>query len=43
MLHKLEDQGFLRFYEDGKKLKLTERGVDVSNYVLAQFLLEEEF
>lgn len=43
VLHKLEDQGFLRFYEDGKKLKLTERGVDVSNYVLAQFLLEEEF
>lgn len=40
-LEKLEADGLLLFYEDGKRMKLTPRGVDVSNYVLAQFLLEE--
>ena len=31
--------GLLRFCEDGEYLALTERGIDISNYVLAQFLL----
>lgn len=42
-LKRLEQDGLLLFYEDQKRLKLTPRGVDVSNYVLAQFLLEEEW
>lgn len=41
VLEKLEKDGLLIFYEDGKKIKLTPKGVDVSNYVLAQFLLDE--
>lgn len=39
ILERLERDGLLIFYEDGKKIKLTPKGVDVSNYVLAQFLL----
>lgn len=42
ILDGLERDGLLVFYEDGKKMKLTPKGVDVSNYVLAQFLLDEE-
>lgn len=42
VLDKLERDGLLVFYEDGKKIKLTPRGVDVSNFVLAQFFLDEE-
>lgn len=42
VLGKLERDGLLVFYEDGKKMKLTQKGVDVSNYVLAQFLLDQE-
>ncbi len=42
VLERLEEQGLLVFYADGKKMKLTARGTDISNYVLAQFLLEEE-
>ena len=38
---RLEEQGLLVFYEDGRRMKLTERGIDVSNYVFSQFLLEE--
>lgn len=41
VIKKLEEQGLILFYEDGKKMRLTAYGVDVSNYVLAQFLLEE--
>lgn len=37
----LETDGLILFYEDGKRMKLTPRGVDVSNYVLAQFLLDD--
>ncbi len=40
VLEKLEEQGLLIFYEDGKKMRLTDRGTDISNYVLAQFLLD---
>lgn len=40
VLKRLEQDGLLLFYEDGKRLRLTPRGVDVSNYVLAQFLLD---
>lgn len=40
VLQKLEEQGLILFYEDGKRLKLTSRGIDLSNYVLAQFLFE---
>lgn len=40
-LDEMEREGLLVFYEDGKKIRLTHRGIDVSNYVLAQFLLEE--
>lgn len=42
VLDRLEEQGLLVFYEDGKRMKLTARGTDISNYVLAQFLLEED-
>lgn len=42
VLEKLVRDGLLIFYEDGKKMKLTQKGVDVSNYVLAQFLLDQE-
>ncbi len=42
VIKKLEEQGLILFYEDGKKLRLTAYGVDISNYVLSQFLLEEE-
>lgn len=41
VLDNLEREGLLVFYEDGKRIKLTRRGIDVSNYALAQFLLEE--
>lgn len=40
VLQKLEEQGLILFYEDGKRLKLTARGIDLSNYVLAQFLFD---
>ena len=40
VLKRLEQDGLILFYEDGKRLRLTSRGVDVSNYVLAQFLLD---
>lgn len=33
-------QGFLQ--DDGKYLSLTEKGIDVSNWILADFLLDEE-
>ena len=42
VLDKLEEQGLLVFYEDGRRMKLTARGTDLSNYVLAQFLLDGE-
>lgn len=41
VLRRLEEEGLILFYEDGKRMKLTPKGVDLSNYVLAQFLLEE--
>lgn len=41
VLERLEHDELIVFYEDGKKMKLTPKGVDVSNYVLAQFLLDE--
>lgn len=41
VLPKLEEEGLILFYSEGKKVRLTSRGVDLSNYVLAQFLLEE--
>ncbi|MDO4331491.1 MAG: radical SAM family heme chaperone HemW [Eubacteriales bacterium] len=42
VLDRLEEEELILFYDDEKRLKLTPRGIDVSNYVLAQFLLEEE-
>lgn len=42
VLQKLEEENLICFYEDGKRMKLTSRGVDISNYVLAQFLLDGE-
>ncbi len=42
VLDRLEEQGLLVFYEDGRRMKLTARGTDLSNYVLAQFLLDGE-
>ena len=36
VLKNLEQQGLLRSYEG--MVQLTEKGIDVSNYVLAQFL-----
>ena len=41
VLPKLINQGFLRESEDGKRMFLTERGIDVSNAVLAEFLLSD--
>lgn len=38
-LCRLEKDGLLLFFEDGKRIRLTQRGVDVSNYVLGEFLL----
>lgn len=35
----LISQGFLKESEDGRRIFLTERGIDVSNVVLAEFLL----
>ena len=37
-LEKLEREGLIVFSEDGKRLRLTARGIDVSNYALAEFL-----
>lgn len=37
VLDRLLRQGLLLFYEDGKKMRLTKKGTDLSNYVLAQF------
>ena len=37
-LEKLEREGLIAFSEDGKRLRLTARGIDVSNYALAEFL-----
>lgn len=38
-LCRLERDGLLLFFDDGRRIRLTKRGVDISNYVLAQFLL----
>ena len=37
-LEKLEREGLIAFSEDGKRLRPTARGIDVSNYALAEFL-----
>ena len=44
VIEKNIQNGLLRWTEQGEDrwLSLTERGLDVSNYVMAQFLLEEE-
>ncbi|MBQ7841032.1 MAG: radical SAM family heme chaperone HemW [Lachnospiraceae bacterium] len=42
VLDRLKKDELLTGLADGNMLKLTPRGVDLSNYVLAQFLLEEE-
>lgn len=34
-------QGLLRESEDGERIFLTERGIDVSNVILAEFLLSD--
>lgn len=39
ILKRLEQDGLILLYEDDKKIRLTAKGVDLSNYVLAQFLL----
>lgn len=38
VVEKNRKDGLLRFSEDGERLFLTERGLDLSNYVYAQFL-----
>ena len=35
---KLETEGLLAFSQEGSRLHLTARGIDVSNYALAEFL-----
>ena len=40
VIKNLEQQGLLRSH--GGMVQLTEKGIDVSNYVLAEFLLEEQ-
>lgn len=40
-LEKLCGEGLLVFYDEDRWLKLTGRGVDVSNYALAEFLLDQ--
>ena len=44
VIEKNIQNGLLRWTEQGEDrwLSLTEKGLDVSNYVMAQFLLEEE-
>jgi len=42
VLQKLENQELICFDEEYRTLKLTQRGIDVSNCVLAQFLLDED-
>lgn len=37
-LEKLKREGLIAFSEDGERLFLTDRGIDVSNYALAEFL-----
>ena len=39
VITRLQEQGLLLVYDDGRRMRLTERGIDVSNYVLSQFLL----
>lgn len=41
IIRKLEEQGLLYIDTEKNTIRLTAYGVDVSNYVLAQFLLEE--
>lgn len=42
ILEELEEERLILFYEDGKRMRLTSRGIDLSNYVLARFLLDED-
>lgn len=39
VIEKSIEEGLLRFSVDGEYLTLTERGIDISNYVLSRFLL----
>lgn len=39
IITKNQKAGLLEYRRDGKRLALTERGLDLSNYVMAQFLL----
>lgn len=40
VIEKNERDGLLEYRDGGKRLVLTERGLDLANYVMAQFLLE---
>ena len=42
VLERFVKEGLLVYYNEEKRLKLTPKGVDVSNWVLAEFLLEED-
>ena len=42
VLERFVKEGLLIYYNEEKRLKLTPKGVDVSNWVLAEFLLEED-
>ena len=39
-IERLQGQGLLK--SAGDKVRLTKRGIDVSNYVMSEFLLDEE-
>ena len=39
IIEKNKRNGLLEYREGGNRLALTERGLDISNYVMAQFLL----
>ena len=42
VLQRLKKQELIVWNDQNQQISLTARGVDVSNYVLAEFLLEEE-